>query len=441
MSATLAHPGARARSAWAKGTAALAGDDAPQRFATVRAIGEADRDAIRTHLSRLDAAARRLRFGGEFDDAWLGRYVDGIDFGRDVVLAVHDAAGRLTGIGEMRATPEEPAVREIAFSVDASLRGRGVGTGLLAAVIEHARRERFTRLHALCATGNVGMLRLLQRAGFAIERRGVEVAVSLDLPTVAEPIRVEAPARREAQREVRLETFTADDGEVIRVARVGAGRPVLLLHGFGCSHADGRAVATGLAEDHEVFAWHARAHWRSAGRVDDLPTLERLGDDLAQLITPAERAVRRAAARGLRRDRAAHARARPERQGARGVPAEREPHRARAAGAPRAGRLGVGASLREPRTRRLPQPGADARLPGAGGARRQEPSLPRARACRLLAVGAALGARGNLRGGGPLPAPVPCGPARRRPAGAGRHRRGRVRARDRPTVCRGARGT
>jgi pimeloyl-ACP methyl ester carboxylesterase/RimJ/RimL family protein N-acetyltransferase len=259
-------------------------DAAPERHEAIRTLGEADRAALHAHFAGLDLGARRLRFGGEFDDAWLRRYAAGIDFGRDVVLAVCDADGRLAGIGEMRATPEEPAVREIAFSVDACLRGRGLGTRLVAAVIDHARRERFTRLHALCATGNVGMLRILHRAGFVIERRGVEVAVSLDLPAIAEPIRAEVPVRREVQREVRLETFTADDGEVIRVARVGAGRPVLLLHGFGCSHADWRAVAAGLADGHEVFAWHARAHWRSAGRVDDLPTLERLGDDLAQLI-------------------------------------------------------------------------------------------------------------------------------------------------------------
>jgi pimeloyl-ACP methyl ester carboxylesterase len=128
------------------------------------------------------------------------------------------------------------------------------------------------------------MLRILHRAGFAVERRGVEVAVSLDLPAAAEPIAVKTPATPAVRHEVRLDTFTADDGEVIRLARVGAGRPVVLLHGFGCSHADWRGVAAGLADGHEVFAWHARAHWRSAGRVDDMPTIERLGDDLAQLI-------------------------------------------------------------------------------------------------------------------------------------------------------------
>lgn len=296
MSAVLADANMGVREAWAAGVAVLARSDEPARPEAIRPLGEPDREALHAHLSGLDVAARRLRFGGELDDAWVARYVAGIDFGRDVVLGMHDAAGRIVGVGEMRATPDAPALREIAFSVDASLRGRGRGTQLLAAVIEHARRERFACLHALCTAGNVGMLRLLQRAGFATERRGVEVAVRLDLPAAVAPMRVEAPATLDvprevardvppvAPREVRLQTFTASDGEVIRVARVGAGRPVLLLHGFGCSHADWRPVAAALAADHEVFAWHARAHWRSAGRVDDLPTLERLGDDLAELI-------------------------------------------------------------------------------------------------------------------------------------------------------------
>jgi pimeloyl-ACP methyl ester carboxylesterase/RimJ/RimL family protein N-acetyltransferase len=264
--------------------AALARGDLAGTGVAIRRLGQPDREALHAHLAGLDAAARRLRFGGEFDDPRLARYVAGIDFGRDVVLGLYDAAGRLVGIGEMRAAPEVPAVREIAFSVNESMRGRGLGGRLLAVAIEHARRERFTRLHALCAAGNVAMLYLLQRAGFAMKRSGLEVAVSLDLPALAEPIGVGPAARCEAQREVRLDTFIADDGETIRVARVGSGPPVLLLHGFGASHADWRAVAADLAEDHEVFAWHARGHWRSPGRVDDRPTVERLGEDLAQLI-------------------------------------------------------------------------------------------------------------------------------------------------------------
>jgi pimeloyl-ACP methyl ester carboxylesterase/RimJ/RimL family protein N-acetyltransferase len=250
----------------------------------IRALGAADVEALYVHLARLDGLGRSLRFGGEFDDAWLARYVAGIDFGRDVVLGAFDPTGRLAGIAELRASPEAPQLREIAFSVDVSVRGRGIGTRLLAAAIDHARRERFVRLHALCATGNAGMLRILERAGFAIQRRGGEVAVSLDVSPRVATIELRAPAVRDLRREVQLDTFTADDGEVIRVARVGAGRPVLLLHGFGCSHADWRTVAAGLAEDHEVLAWQARAHWRSASRVDELPTVERLGEDLAQLI-------------------------------------------------------------------------------------------------------------------------------------------------------------
>jgi len=257
--------------------------------AAVRAIGrlsDADRDALRAHLFRLGAHDRRLRFGAEFDEAWLRQYAKGIDFAHDVVLAERDAGGRIVGIAEMRASRDAPDVREIAFSVDVAERCRGCGTRLVAAALDHARREGFTLLQALCSTGNAAMLRILGRVGFSFERRGVEVAVTLVLTDPPEtPVHRDAAQPASSAKEaLRLETFTADDGEVIRVARMGAGRPVVLLHGFACSHADWRPVATALARDHHVLAWHARAHWRSAARVDAQPTVERLADDLAQLL-------------------------------------------------------------------------------------------------------------------------------------------------------------
>jgi GNAT superfamily N-acetyltransferase len=85
------------------------------------------------------------------------------------------------GVAELRATREAPHEREIAFSVDPERRDRGWATRLVAASIATARGCRFGRLHALCSPANQGMLDILARAGFTVERRGVDVVTYLVL--------------------------------------------------------------------------------------------------------------------------------------------------------------------------------------------------------------------------------------------------------------------
>jgi pimeloyl-ACP methyl ester carboxylesterase len=81
-----------------------------------------------------------------------------------------------------------------------------------------------------------------------------------------------------------MATFLADDGEPIRVWRLGAGRPVVLLHGLTCSHRDWEDAARTLAQSHEVFAWQARAHHTDEPRGSDTPDIARMARDLANLI-------------------------------------------------------------------------------------------------------------------------------------------------------------
>lgn len=269
----------------AAGTSSTAQDSRCAPRHPVTRLSDHDREGLRAHLVRLSRADRGLRFGGDFPDEWLRQYAEGIDFRRDVVLAERDAEGEIVGVAEMRGSSEAPEVREIAFSVDPRERGRGRATSLVAAALEHARREGVASLHGLVSAGNAAMLRILERAGFAFARQGLDVSATLVLgaqkavaPAASRACDYAAPATP------CVETFMADDGERIRVACMGAGRPIVLLHGFGLCDADWRPVAHTLAHDHHVLAWHARGHRRSAAQVNTRPTVERLGDDLAQLI-------------------------------------------------------------------------------------------------------------------------------------------------------------
>jgi non-heme chloroperoxidase len=93
------------------------------------------------------------------------------------------------------------------------------------------------------------------------------------------PVRAVAPEAVPA-----MAAFKADDGESIRVWRLGAGRPVVLLHGLTCSHRDWNDAACALSKSHEVFAWEARAHRPGAPQGAEPPSVGRMARDLANLI-------------------------------------------------------------------------------------------------------------------------------------------------------------
>jgi pimeloyl-ACP methyl ester carboxylesterase len=68
----------------------------------------------------------------------------------------------------------------------------------------------------------------------------------------------------------------------------GAGRPVILVHGLGCSHRVWAPVARRLARRHQVVAWDARGHSVCSTLPGTAITLDRLARDLHQLIVQFE---------------------------------------------------------------------------------------------------------------------------------------------------------
>jgi len=79
------------------------------------------------------------------------------------------------------------------------------------------------------------------------------------------------------------ESFTASDGHVVPVWMLGGGSPLVLVHGFGCTHRDWMPVARRLARRHCVLAWDARGHG-SCRLVNGSITLARLATDLAEAL-------------------------------------------------------------------------------------------------------------------------------------------------------------
>jgi pimeloyl-ACP methyl ester carboxylesterase len=81
-----------------------------------------------------------------------------------------------------------------------------------------------------------------------------------------------------------LGSFPTDDGHGIPVKVMGQGRPIVLVHGLGCSHAHWTRVARRLAQRYRTYIWDARGHGDCRLPPTAAITLPRLARDLANLI-------------------------------------------------------------------------------------------------------------------------------------------------------------
>ena len=78
--------------------------------------------------------------------------------------------------------------------------------------------------------------------------------------------------------------FLADDGEKIHYKISGEGTPILMLHGWTSSHQEWFPFTEQLAGQHRVIRWDARAHGGHRLTRDTLPSVQRMAQDLRNLI-------------------------------------------------------------------------------------------------------------------------------------------------------------
>ena len=131
--------------------------------------------------------------------AALARYLDG--FGRPgdaAVVAVDRAGGARLGAAWYRLMTEDepgygfvsPGVPELSIGVAGHSRGRGVGSALLAALLERAEEEGFDALSLAVENGNPAA-RLYERCGFRklfrIENGWAMKAETAERPTAERP--------------------------------------------------------------------------------------------------------------------------------------------------------------------------------------------------------------------------------------------------------------
>jgi len=139
---------------------------------------------LRDHLLRLDAASRHDRFNGYLDDSFIERYAARCAEDGTVIVA-YIVDGVVRGAAELH-PPEDEALPEVAFSVEASARRQGVGTVLFRRLIEEARWKGYKRLRITTGAENHAMRALARKFGAHLAFRHGESTGTIELAKTPE---------------------------------------------------------------------------------------------------------------------------------------------------------------------------------------------------------------------------------------------------------------
>jgi len=127
---------------------------------TVRTLSQQEElPLLRDHLLRLDRTSRHDRFHGFMDDSFIERYAEKCaNDGTLIIAYIED--GVVRGAAELH-PPEQSsdALPEIAFSVESSVRRKGVGSILFAKLIAEARAKGYRSLRITTGAQNDAMRR------------------------------------------------------------------------------------------------------------------------------------------------------------------------------------------------------------------------------------------------------------------------------------------
>ena len=159
---------------------------------------------LRDHLLRLDRNSRRDRFHGFMDDSFVERYAEKCaDDGTTIVAFFEN--GVVRGAAELHPPDQSPdSLPEIAFSVEASVRRRGVGSILFRKLIAEARAKGYNSLRITTGSQNEAMRALANKFGAKLVFQHGESTGTIDLTNqdLPEPVPTWAEASLNAVRVV-----------------------------------------------------------------------------------------------------------------------------------------------------------------------------------------------------------------------------------------------
>lgn len=153
----------------------------------VRILRREELPLLRDHLLRLDRASRHDRFHGFMDDSFIERYAEKCAHdGTTIIAYLQDGAVR--GAAELHPPEQSPdGLPEIAFSVETSVRRRGVGSTLFRNLIAEARAKGYGSLRITTGAQNDAMRALAQKFGAHLTFRHGESTGTIDLAKQNQP--------------------------------------------------------------------------------------------------------------------------------------------------------------------------------------------------------------------------------------------------------------
>lgn len=156
----------------------------------VRVLASHELPLFRDHLLRLDRESRRDRFNGSLNDDWVVKYAERSVRDGTVILAYFED-GLVRGAAELHQSDLSPKSEpEIAFSVEACMRRKGVGSILFTKLIAKARSMGYTKLRITTGSQNDAMRGLANKFGAHLTFRHGESTGLIDLkakPVVVAP--------------------------------------------------------------------------------------------------------------------------------------------------------------------------------------------------------------------------------------------------------------
>jgi GNAT superfamily N-acetyltransferase len=153
----------------------------------VRTLRREEIPLLSDHLLRLDGPSRRDRFHGFIDDSFIERYAKKCaNDGTVIIVYLQDGAVR--GAAELHPPEQSPDSQpEIAFSVETSVRRRGVGSALFRYLIGEARAKGYRSLRITTGAQNEAMRALAHKFGANLTFRHGESTGSIQLEPQRQP--------------------------------------------------------------------------------------------------------------------------------------------------------------------------------------------------------------------------------------------------------------
>jgi GNAT superfamily N-acetyltransferase len=155
---------------------------------TVRPVQPDDKRCLLEVFHRLSAESRYRRFhsaAATLDGPTLAYLTEVDHHSHEALVAVDPADDTIVGVARFVALEREPGVGEMAIVVVDGWQHRGVGTALLALLIDRARDEGLHAFDAFVLAENRPMLAVLDEFGTPVRRgrEGATTELLLELPS------------------------------------------------------------------------------------------------------------------------------------------------------------------------------------------------------------------------------------------------------------------